>query len=79
MEYDEVKDVLRRGFVENHQRLQTRATQLASDSAAYWATLMGSPTPLGAHANRMLSEAGSGRTRVESNTPAGTQIVGTTG
>ena len=52
------------------------ADQLSSDSQRMWSIAMTSPTVMAAHGMRIASEAGAGRTRIESNTPAGTQVVG---
>lgn len=52
------------------------ADQLASDSQRMWSIAMTSPTVMAAHGMRVASEAGSGRTRVEANTPASSQITG---
>jgi hypothetical protein len=53
-----------------------RWDQLAADAASMWAVALTSPTVMAAHGMRVASEAGAGRTRVEANTPAGTQTVG---
>lgn len=52
------------------------ADQLSSDSQRMWSIAMTSPTVMAAHGMRIASEAGAGRTRVESNTPAGSQTTG---
>ena len=56
--------------------LQQTFTRQAGDAAASWTIAMQSPTFNAASAQRMVTESGSGRTRIESNTPAGTQTVG---
>lgn len=53
-----------------------RSDQLSGDSQAMWSIAMTTPTVLAAQGIRTLSESGSGRTRVEANTPAGGQTVG---
>lgn len=52
------------------------ADQLSSDSQRMWSIAMTSPTVMAAHGMRIASEAGSGRSRVEANSPVGTQTVG---
>lgn len=52
------------------------ADQLAADSQRMWTIAMTTPTVLAAQGVRLMSESGSGRTRVEANTPAGGQTVG---
>lgn len=52
------------------------ADQLSSDSQRMWSIAMTSPTVMAAHGMRIASEAGAGRTRVESNTPVSSQTVG---
>lgn len=52
------------------------ADQLSGDSQRMWSIAMTSPTVMAAHGMRIASEAGSGRSRIEANTPAGTQTVG---
>lgn len=52
------------------------ADQLANDSQRMWSIAMTSPTVMAAHGMRVANESGAGRTRVEANTPAGTQTVG---
>lgn len=53
-----------------------RADQIALDSSSMWAIAMTSPTVMTAQGIRMASEAGSGRSRVESNSPASAQTTG---
>lgn len=53
-----------------------RSDQLSGDAQAMWSIAMTSPTVMAAHGMRLASEAGAGRTRIESNTPASSQIVG---
>lgn len=57
-------------------RRASSADQLASDSQRMWAVNMTTPSVMAAHGMRIASEAGAGRTRVEANTPAGTQTTG---
>ena len=56
--------------------LNQRFQQLGADAAAMWSIAMTTPTFTNAQAMRSVNESGSGRTRVESNTPADTQTVG---
>ena len=58
------------------QMVGQRFQQLGADSAAMWAIAMTSPTFMAATGQRIATESGSGRTRVESNTPASSQITG---
>jgi hypothetical protein len=57
-------------------RRTAAADQLASDSQRMWSIAMTSPTVMAAHGMRVANESGAGRTRVEANTPPGTQVVG---
>lgn len=57
-------------------RRLSAADQLSSDSQRMWSIAMTSPTVMAAHGMRLASEAGSGRTRVEANTPVGPQTQG---
>jgi hypothetical protein len=57
-------------------RRSNAADQLAADSQRMWSIAMTSPTVMAAHGMRIASEAGSGRTRVEANTPAAGQTIG---
>lgn len=59
-------------------RRMEAADQLANDSQRMWSIAMTTPTVTAAHAMRVASESGAGRTRVESNSPADSQIVGKT-
>lgn len=52
------------------------ADQLSADSQRMWSIAMTSPTVMAAHGMRIASESGHGRTRVEANTPSGSQTVG---
>lgn len=52
------------------------ADQLSSDSQRMWAIAMTTPTVMAAHGMRIASEAGSGRTRAETNLPAATSAAG---
>ena len=63
-------------FANAATRSNNAANQLASDSQRMWSIAMTSPTVMAAHGMRVASEAGSGRTRVEANTPAGGQTIG---
>lgn len=69
---------LAQGFTALFQLIANRAAQLSGDSQAMWAIAMTSPTVMAAHGMRVAGESGAGRTRVESNTPASSQIVGNT-
>jgi Tfp pilus assembly protein FimT len=64
------------GFAASADRRTVMADQLAGDSQRMWSIAMTSPTVMAAHGMRVASEAGSGRTRVEANTPAGSQTIG---
>lgn len=64
------------GFQASAQRRTDAADQLASDSQRMWSIAMTSPTVMAAHGMRVASEAGSGRTRSESNLPAATSAAG---
>ena len=55
---------------------QARASQTAHDASSMWSIAMTSPTVNQGLGFRTATEAGAGRTRVEANTPAGTQVVG---
>lgn len=55
---------------------QQRASQTAHDASAMWSIAMTTPTVTAAHGMRVANESGAGRTRVESNTPAGSQTIG---
>ena len=57
-------------------RRTQRADQLAGDSDRMWTIAMTSPTTFSAHAMRMVTESGSGRTRAETNLPAATSAAG---
>lgn len=57
-------------------RRTAAADQLASDSQRMWSIAMTSPTVMAAHGMRVANESGAGRTRVETNTPPSTQVVG---
>lgn len=69
---------LAQGFTALFQLIANRAAQLSGDSQAMWAIAMTSPTVMAAHGMRVAGESGAGRTRVEANTPASTQVVGNT-
>ena len=66
------------GFSAAANRRVDRADQLSGDSSAMWSVALTSPTVMAAQGMRVASDAGSGRTRIESNSPAGTQTVGQT-
>lgn len=51
-------------------RRLSAADQLSADSQRMWSIAMVSPTVMAAHGMRIASEAGSGRTRIEANSPA---------
>lgn len=68
--------VLAQGAAANHNLAMGAATQLAADSQRMWSIAMTSPTVMAAHGMRVANESGAGRTRIEANTPAGSQIVG---
>ena len=53
-----------------------RADQIALDSSSMWAIAMTSPTVMAAQGMKIASEAGSGRSRIEANSPAGAQTTG---
>ena len=57
-------------------RRVNQADQLSADSQRMWSIAMTSPTVMAAHGMRIASEAGSGRSRVEANSPAASQTVG---
>ena len=60
------------GFAAAAQRRTDRADQLGGDSQAMWSIAMTTPTFSNAQAMRVANEAGSGRTRAETNAPAAT-------
>jgi len=57
-------------------RRSSSADQLASDSQRMWSIAMTTPTVLAAKGIQMATEAGSGRTRAETNLPAATSAAG---
>lgn len=57
-------------------RRSSAADQLAADSQRMWSIAMTSPTVMAAHGMRIANESGAGRSRVEANTPAGSQTIG---
>lgn len=57
-------------------RRTQRADQLAGDADRMWSIAMTTPTVTAAHAMRLASESGSGRTRAETNLPAATSAAG---
>jgi hypothetical protein len=60
------------GFGAAATRRNDAADQLASDSQRMWSIAMTSPTVMAAHGMRVATEAGSGRTRAETNAPDNT-------
>lgn len=56
-------------------RRLSAADQLSADSQRMWSIAMVSPTVMAAHGMRIASEAGSGRTRIEANSPAEQQTA----
>lgn len=56
-------------------RRLSAADQLSADSQRMWSIAMVSPTVMSAHGMRIASEAGSGRTRIEANSPADQQTA----
>jgi len=60
----------------NFALIQSRFQQLSADAASMWAVALTSPTVSSAMGFKTASESGSGRTRVEANTPASGQVVG---
>lgn len=71
--------IIATGAAHLHERRVGAADQLASDSQRMWSIAMTTPTVMAAHGMRIADESGSGRTRVEANTPPSTQVVGGTG
>ena len=57
-------------------RRVARFDELGADSSSMWAVSLQSPTVMAAHGMRIAGEAGAGRSRIESNSPASTQTVG---
>jgi hypothetical protein len=57
-------------------RRTDRADQISADSSAMWSIAMTSPTVMAAHGMKVASEMGSGRSRVEANSPASSQATG---
>lgn len=57
-------------------RRTAAADQLASDSQRMWTIAMTTPTTMAGLGYRTAVESGAGRTRIESNTPASSQVVG---
>ena len=53
-----------------------RMDQLAEDAASMRSVAMTTPTELAAAGNRVMSEAGSARTRAETNNPGNTAAPG---
>ena len=67
---------LAQNFTVVHSLIGQRFQQLAADSASMWAVALTSPTVMAGLGYRAATESGSGRTRVEANTPAGGQTIG---
>jgi hypothetical protein len=57
-------------------RRTDRADQLAGDSDRMWTVAMTTPTQFAALAHRTVAEAGSSRTRAETNNPSNTAAPG---
>lgn len=57
-------------------RRMNSADQLSSDSQRMWTIAMTTPTQFAALAQRVVGEAGSGRTRAETNNPGNTAAPG---
>lgn len=55
-----------------------RWDQLAADTASMWAGYLTTPTVLAGKGAQIMTEAGSGRTRAETNNPANTGAMGGT-
>lgn len=68
--------VLANGAAAGANRRTDAADQLANDSQRMWSIAMTSPTVMAAHGMRVASEAGSGRTRAETNNPGNTAAPG---
>jgi hypothetical protein len=64
--------ILSNGAAAGSNRRTDAADQLASDSQRMWSIAMTSPTVMAAHGMRVATEAGSGRTRAETNAPDNT-------
>lgn len=62
--------VLANGAAAGANRRTDAADQLAMSSQYMWGIAMTTPSVMSAHGMRIASEAGSGRTRVESNRPS---------
>ena len=60
-------------------RRVSRSDQLSGDSQAMWSIAMTTPTIMAAKGIQMATEAGSGRTRAETNLPAATSAAGNAG
>ena len=67
---------LANGFGASAQRRTDAADQLALDSQRMWAIAMTTPTVLAAKGIGVMTEAGSGRTRAETNNPGNTAAPG---
>lgn len=68
--------ILNGGYAASADRRTSRADQLSGDTQAMWASHLTTPTVMAAHGMRVASEAGSGRTRAETNLPASTSAAG---
>tara|TARA_R100001244_G_scaffold107537_1_gene79685 strand:- start:116 stop:439 length:324 start_codon:yes stop_codon:yes gene_type:complete len=68
--------ILLQGNAAASVRRTDRADQISADSSAMWSIAMTSPTVMAAHGMKVASEMGSGRSRVEANSPASSQATG---
>jgi hypothetical protein len=68
--------ILSQAFSASAQRRTDSADQLASDSQRMWSIAMTTPTVLAGLGYRTATEAGSGRTRAETNRPEETSAAG---
>lgn len=68
--------VLANGAAAGANRRTDAADQLSSDSQRMWSIAMTTPTVLAAKGIQVMTEAGSGRTRAETNNPANTAAPG---
>ena len=68
--------ILLQGHAAGAIRRSDRSDQISADSSAMWSIAMTSPTVMAAHGMKVASEMGSGRSRVEANSPASTQTTG---
>lgn len=68
--------VLSREFAAAAGRRVSRFDQLGADAASMWSVAMTTPTVNAAMGQRIATESGSGRTRLEANMPAETSAAG---